>query len=234
MELPQTGRKTKNGPVAQLVAHLHGMQGVRGSSPLRSTTRESLRFGGGFRRSRIRRPLADPTAVLALRATSAIRTTSASRRGMPLTLCGSLTLCGPRGAVASLPAAQPRRFAQSQPEAPDATDFVRIADVMRSAGCGGIPRLPRNLGDSRNLSPEVRDATDFVRIADVMRFAGCGGIPPLRVTSAIRAISAQRRGMPLTLCGSLRLCAPPGAAASLPAAQLRRFAQSQPEGAGCH
>ena len=25
------------GPVAQLVAHLHGMQGVRGSSPLRST-----------------------------------------------------------------------------------------------------------------------------------------------------------------------------------------------------
>ncbi len=48
MELPQTGRKTKNGPVAQLVAHLHGMQGVRGSSPLRSTTRESLRFGGGF------------------------------------------------------------------------------------------------------------------------------------------------------------------------------------------
>ena len=28
-----------HGPVAQLVAHLHGMQGVRGSSPLRSTKR---------------------------------------------------------------------------------------------------------------------------------------------------------------------------------------------------
>jgi hypothetical protein len=27
---------THPGPVAQLVAHLHGMQGVRGSSPLRS------------------------------------------------------------------------------------------------------------------------------------------------------------------------------------------------------
>ncbi|MEY3846240.1 MAG: hypothetical protein RJA66_507, partial [Actinomycetota bacterium] len=26
-----------NGPVAQLVAHLHGMQGVRGSNPLGST-----------------------------------------------------------------------------------------------------------------------------------------------------------------------------------------------------
>lgn len=50
MELPQTGQTTKYGPVAQLVAHLHGMQGVRGSSPLRSTHRESLRFGGGFRR----------------------------------------------------------------------------------------------------------------------------------------------------------------------------------------
>ena len=30
-------RITRLGPVAQLVAHLHGMQGVRGSSPLRST-----------------------------------------------------------------------------------------------------------------------------------------------------------------------------------------------------
>ena len=36
------------GPVAQLVAHLHGMQGVRGSSPLRST-KELPRSGGVFR-----------------------------------------------------------------------------------------------------------------------------------------------------------------------------------------
>ncbi len=33
--------------MAQLVAHLHGMQGVRGSSPLRSTN-QIPRFGGGF------------------------------------------------------------------------------------------------------------------------------------------------------------------------------------------
>ena len=30
----------EDGPVAQLVAHLHGMQGVRGSSPLRSTMKK--------------------------------------------------------------------------------------------------------------------------------------------------------------------------------------------------
>ena len=30
-------RQQKYGAVAQLVAHLHGMQGVRGSSPLSST-----------------------------------------------------------------------------------------------------------------------------------------------------------------------------------------------------
>ena len=30
------------GAVAQLVAHLHGMQGVRGSSPLSSTTRVTV------------------------------------------------------------------------------------------------------------------------------------------------------------------------------------------------
>jgi hypothetical protein len=35
------------GPVAQLVAHLHGMQGVRGSNPLRST-QEIARSGGHF------------------------------------------------------------------------------------------------------------------------------------------------------------------------------------------
>ena len=29
--------RTKNGAIAQLVAHLHGMQGVRGSNPLSST-----------------------------------------------------------------------------------------------------------------------------------------------------------------------------------------------------
>ncbi len=34
--------RAKFGAVAQLVAHLHGMQGVRGSSPL-SSTREALR-----------------------------------------------------------------------------------------------------------------------------------------------------------------------------------------------
>src|SRR3954447_7502773 len=34
------------GSVAQLVAHLHGMQGVRGSSPLRSTMKP--RYGGVF------------------------------------------------------------------------------------------------------------------------------------------------------------------------------------------
>ena len=34
--------------MAQLVAHLHGMQGVRGSSPLRSTN-DSPRSGGVFR-----------------------------------------------------------------------------------------------------------------------------------------------------------------------------------------
>ncbi len=33
--------------MAQLVAHLHGMQGVRGSSPLRST-KEQARSGGLF------------------------------------------------------------------------------------------------------------------------------------------------------------------------------------------
>jgi hypothetical protein len=37
-----------SGPVAQLVAHLHGMQGVRGSNPLRSTKTKSLPFGGGI------------------------------------------------------------------------------------------------------------------------------------------------------------------------------------------
>jgi hypothetical protein len=37
-----------SGPVAQLVAHLHGMQGVRGSNPLRSTKIKSLPFGGGI------------------------------------------------------------------------------------------------------------------------------------------------------------------------------------------
>jgi hypothetical protein len=31
-----------NGPMAQLVAHLHGMQGVRGSNPLRSTAKYTL------------------------------------------------------------------------------------------------------------------------------------------------------------------------------------------------
>src|SRR5215218_10644159 len=36
------------GPVAQLVAHLHGMQGVRGSNPLRSTTRRSVALGRRF------------------------------------------------------------------------------------------------------------------------------------------------------------------------------------------
>ena len=30
------------GPVAQLVEHFHGMEGVRGSSPLRSTIRLAL------------------------------------------------------------------------------------------------------------------------------------------------------------------------------------------------
>ena len=34
--------------MAQLVAHLHGMQGVRGSSPLRST-KDLPRLGGVFR-----------------------------------------------------------------------------------------------------------------------------------------------------------------------------------------
>jgi hypothetical protein len=40
----------KNGPMAQLVAHLHGMQGVRGSNPLRSTriTRQHRSGAGGF------------------------------------------------------------------------------------------------------------------------------------------------------------------------------------------
>ena len=33
------------GAVAQLVAHLHGMQGVRGSSPLSSTMRSSSEVG---------------------------------------------------------------------------------------------------------------------------------------------------------------------------------------------
>lgn len=38
-----------HGPVAQLVAHLHGMQGVRGSSPLRSTDKyEMPRLRRGF------------------------------------------------------------------------------------------------------------------------------------------------------------------------------------------
>lgn len=32
-------RPPRQGPVAQLVAHLHGMQGVTGSSPVRSTTK---------------------------------------------------------------------------------------------------------------------------------------------------------------------------------------------------
>ena len=34
-----------NGAVAQLVAHLHGMQGVRGSNPL-SSTKGTAREGG--------------------------------------------------------------------------------------------------------------------------------------------------------------------------------------------
>ena len=39
---PDSGRAA-SGPVAQLVAHLHGMQGVRGSSPLRSTISTGVR-----------------------------------------------------------------------------------------------------------------------------------------------------------------------------------------------
>jgi hypothetical protein len=38
-----------SGPVAQLVAHLHGMQGVRGSNPLRSTKKQNpFPLGEGF------------------------------------------------------------------------------------------------------------------------------------------------------------------------------------------
>ncbi len=37
-----------SGPVAQLVAHLHGMQGVRGSNPLRSTKKNPFPLGEGF------------------------------------------------------------------------------------------------------------------------------------------------------------------------------------------
>jgi hypothetical protein len=41
----------KLGAVAQLVAHLHGMQGVRGSSPLSSTKKPlELRAAARFRR----------------------------------------------------------------------------------------------------------------------------------------------------------------------------------------
>ena len=36
-----------NGAVAQLVAHLHGMQGVRGSNPLSSTDASSRRVASG-------------------------------------------------------------------------------------------------------------------------------------------------------------------------------------------
>ena len=43
------GTSTEHGSVAQLVAHLHGMQGVRGSSPLRSTrTKRLSRWEGLF------------------------------------------------------------------------------------------------------------------------------------------------------------------------------------------
>ncbi|MEN9542944.1 MAG: hypothetical protein RJB54_444 [Actinomycetota bacterium] len=38
-------RATKLGAIAQLVAHLHGMQGVRGSSPLSSTDNFWKRVG---------------------------------------------------------------------------------------------------------------------------------------------------------------------------------------------
>ena len=41
-------RITRLGPVAQLVAHLHGMQGVRGSSPLRSTKSTKYYFLNNF------------------------------------------------------------------------------------------------------------------------------------------------------------------------------------------
>ena len=63
------GTSTEHGSVAQLVAHLHGMQGVRGSSPLRSTrTKRLSRWEGLFsflrvrvprRRSRARSPRGD-------------------------------------------------------------------------------------------------------------------------------------------------------------------------------
>ena len=39
-------KTTEHGSVAQLVAHLHGMQGVRGSSPLRSTNTERHPLSG--------------------------------------------------------------------------------------------------------------------------------------------------------------------------------------------
>ncbi|MEY3165507.1 MAG: hypothetical protein RLZZ291_24 [Actinomycetota bacterium] len=38
-------RARKFGAIAQLVAHLHGMQGVRGSSPLSSTDKQLKRVG---------------------------------------------------------------------------------------------------------------------------------------------------------------------------------------------
>ena len=37
-----------SGPVAQLVAHLHGMQGVTGSNPVRSTNKKKTSQMGGF------------------------------------------------------------------------------------------------------------------------------------------------------------------------------------------
>ncbi len=50
------GRHPK-GAVAQLVAHLHGMEGVRGSSPLSSTeSKASTRHGWGPSRRRLRSP----------------------------------------------------------------------------------------------------------------------------------------------------------------------------------
>ena len=136
MELPQTGRKTKNGPVAQLVAHLHGMQGVRGSSPLRSTTRESLRFGGGFRRSRARqvpgggahgippppRNFGDPHNL-----------SPKARDATDLARIADLTRSAECGGIPP----PPHNLGDSHnlsPKARDATDLARIAEVTPCAG----------------------------------------------------------------------------------------------------